>query len=184
MLALSPQSAHANATFELGLSGHGTQAPSSFPACPDENPFCEPLPVEWTGLVTVVTSGSADGTYTGADFVSITLDSNWFAFSVPGVSVVNSLPSPAFVTLSNGQVSSIDFDLVHDFGDVDTVERISFDGLSVSYFRCCAHHGDTVSVTGVLTNIPEPDTFSLLLAGLALSAVAQRARSRLGRREG
>ena len=172
-----PASASADASFELSLAGSGIYQPRFFPSCPDDNPNCDPVPIDWTGTVTIVTSSSADGIYTGPGFVSISIYSNLIDFMLPGVSLVEDIESPAFVTLSNGQVTSVDFHWGNNhLPDPQGQDIFGIHGLSAGYFRCCFHHGDAVDVSGVLTNIPEPETICLMLAGLAMTSLVLRHR--------
>jgi hypothetical protein len=167
-LALLPQKASAEATFELSLAGPGLFDPS----CPPHDEYCISEPFEWRGTVTLVTSSSADGTYTGASFLFLDLHSNLFSAASYGLGFVGGEPNwdaPASVTLSNGRVTSFEF-----FYDAP-YERSTFGGLSGSYYaNVDLPGGSEVQATAILTNVPEPEIVSLMLAGLLLTSLRRR----------
>jgi hypothetical protein len=164
-LALLPQEASAEATFELSLAG-----PGIFPCSPP----CQSEKFEWKGTVTLVTSSSADGTYTGESFLHLDVHTNLFSATSNGLGFVGGTPNadaPAFVTLSNGRVTSFDF--YYD----DQYELSIFSGLSGFYHELSdLPPGSAADATAILTNVPEPEIVPLMLAGLFLTALVRRSR--------
>lgn len=170
-LALLPQTASAEATFELGLSGPGIFNPQ----CPPDDPHCPRIPFEWKGTVTLVTSSSADGTYTRDTFLFLDIDSNLLDATSNGLGFVGGQPNedaPASVTLFDGRVTSFDFYYDAPF------ELALFGGLTASYVASGAPQGPDIQATAVLADIPEPETLSLMFAGLLLTSVVRRSRTR------
>ncbi|HEY2560752.1 MAG TPA: PEP-CTERM sorting domain-containing protein [Caldimonas sp.] len=171
---LCSASAHADSTFAFDFTGSGTGFPNlairpncffgdpSYPAC------AEDYTVAWIGAGEVVTSGSADGVYTGADVtffsslanIKTASDSNGWTWG------------PITVTIADGEISSIDFFAVANGGD----ETLRFSGLDAGYTRQ-EFHEDRIIASGTVLPIlgpaPEPETYALMLAGL-LGIVARR----------
>jgi len=177
-LASLPQNASALATFELAISGPGLAPPPGFFCSPPIGPDCQPMPFRWHGTVTLVTTGVADGIYTGASFVSLSIVSNVFSAQTPGLNMVFYQAIPGYfasVTLLNRRVAGFEFASTDPpFPDVE--EDVIFSGMGASYFACCGHHGGEIDATAVLTNIPEPEIVSLMLAGLLLASLMRRSR--------
>ena len=166
-LASLPQNASALATFELAISGPGLALSPGFFCSPPIGPDCQPMPFRWHGTVTLVTTGVADGIYTGDSFVSLSIVSNVFSAQTPGLNMVFYQAIPGYfasVTLLNRRVAGFEFASTDPpFPDVE--EDVIFSGMGASYFACCGHHGGEIDATAVLTNIPEPEIVSLMLAG-------------------
>jgi hypothetical protein len=122
--------------------------------------------------VTLVTSGDADGIYSGpGSFLSISVDTNWFSVTTPGVNLLAGRPVDfSSATVANGKVTSLYFWVMDD------VENAQFGGLDASYVVSGAHHGGYLSVNAVLNNVPEPETLSLMVAGLLLTGLVRRSR--------
>ena len=166
LTVLAPQRVSAQATNELAIFGPAE-------SCPLDNPPCEN--VMWTGTVTIVTSSGANGVYSGASFLSLLVDSSLFSATSDGLNFDNGVPVPgdfASVTLSNGWITSFDF----TYANQPNFELAVFQGLSGHYSRSGAPDGLTISAFTIITNIPEPEVFSLMLAGLLLTSVVQGTR--------
>jgi len=176
-LASLPQNASALETFVLNFSGPGTYTPPGFECEIPGSPACDPQPIEWVGTVTLVTTGAADGVYSGDSFVSLSIVSNLFSAESPGLNMDTYHPILSFasVTLLNGQVTGFEFFSGHP-PIFNMVENVAFGGMGASYYQCCAHHGPEIQATAILTNIPEPEIVSLMLAGLLLTGLARRSR--------
>ena len=177
VLASLPQNASALATFDLAFSGPGLYTPSGFECSPpDPPPFCKTTAFWWHGTATLVATGRADGVYSGDSFVSLSIVSNLFSAESPGLNMNTYLPVPgsfASVTLLNGLVTGFEF-FSQDPPIPDMVEDVRFSGMGASYSQCCAHHGPDIDATAILTNIPEPEIVSLMLAGLLLTSLMRR----------
>jgi hypothetical protein len=175
-LASLPQDASALATFELAFSGPGLALPPGFFCSPPIGPDCQPEHFRWHGTATLVTTGVADGIYIGDSFVSLSIVSNVFSAETPGLNMVFYQAIPGYfasVTLLNGRVTGFEFAST-DPPVPDVVENVIFSGMGASYFECCGHHGGEIDATAVLTNIPEPEIVSLMLAGLLLTSLMRR----------
>jgi hypothetical protein len=176
LLLVLPCAAFSQSTFVLGLQGQGTFQPNGFPTCPVDNPFCTPVPVTWSGTLTVVTSSDADGTYLGgAGLASIDLESNLVDSFSAGFNWDNGGPTflPASVTISAGAVSSISY---FDNSLVGATQRLGIDGLVARYSFDDAHHGPRVFAVGIVGAVPEPSTYALMAAGLFAGAGLSRRR--------
>ncbi|HUG21885.1 PEP-CTERM sorting domain-containing protein [Piscinibacter sp.] len=128
----------------------------------------------WTGWMQVTTSGASDGTYTGDDLLDLTLNTNWASFSVDGNgfgdSILNAWVS---VTLLSGDVVSIDGSVEYGVGPY---ELVKFESDRLRYVFEGAHHIGPSEGTAIFTAIPEPSTYALLLAGLAVVVGSARRR--------
>ena len=177
-LASLPSDASAEATFQLGLSGPGTVIPSGFEC----SPICKPKSFWWSGPVTLVTSSDADGVYSGpGSFISLSIQTNLLSVTSPGLNFAVGDGTPtegsfASVTIANGQVTSFGFIYVL-LGEPDFEEVVEFGGLAATYSQSGGHHGPIIEASAVLTNVPEPETLSLMLAGL-VAGLAVRSRTR------
>ncbi|MGH8796491.1 MAG: PEP-CTERM sorting domain-containing protein [Caldimonas sp.] len=160
-------SAHA-ATFDFNLEGTSTTLwnPYAHPEClTGDAPGCrEPHVVPWIGSMHVQTDSFADGTYFGAHLLSFGFTSNLFAYpDLPGWS------HPPTITLFSGKVASVS---LHGDGDNSFFDIRGFD----ASFQQGEPHADFITATGTLAPVPEPDTGTLLLAGLALVGIVARRR--------
>ncbi|MFL6696117.1 MAG: PEP-CTERM sorting domain-containing protein [Vitreoscilla sp.] len=180
--ALAAALVHAGAqgaTYVATLSGSGTHQTQT------------DTPITWTGQVTVVTDGTADGTYTGATLESITVDTDVFDWSftkgqtqvltepLPGVFLLVGPEPGTSVSLAGGRLSGIDL-VYDDESNIDTMSGLTVS--AVSQCRTGACHGvpDNYMVSGTLTplagTVPEPPAPWMLLAGLGLAATGLRRR--------
>jgi len=167
-LASLPHDASAEATFKLSLAGPAIR-PCSTP--------CQSEEFEWRGIVTLVTSSGADGTYEGPRSLFLSVDSNLFSQTSNGVIYVNGDPYPdifASATILNGQVTSFDF-YFNDGADL-VFEEVIFGGLEATYELTGLHQGGDTFASAILVNIPEPEIVSLMLAGLLLTGLVRRSR--------
>ena len=122
----------------------------------------------WIGTVSAVVATDADGTFSGADFVSLRLDSNVASFAALSSQVQGS------ITVLGGEVTSID--VYYSFAGSDV--RLIFAGLTADYSQVALHHYGPTYATGILTPVPEPETYALMGAGLLLTIrLARRKRA-------
>jgi hypothetical protein len=142
------------------------------------------VPFAWTGTIDVTTSSGADGVYSGSNLLSFTGQAALtapaqyavfgFQFATDGTGGSFFPTGPPVVTIGNGLVTSIDASGSFHPGD------ISFNGLHVAYGGFF-FHGGTTSSNGSLTNVsavPEPETYAVLLLGLAGIGFVARKRKR------
>ncbi len=179
VLAAFPQSATAQATFELAFSGPGTYTPNGFFCATSGlgSPECAPQPIQWVGTVTLVLADDADGAYAGDSFISLAIQSNLFNATSPGLNLNEYNPVPgdlATVVLSNGQVTAFEFFSIYTPSGGD--EGVLFTGMEAFYGVCCGVSGPWIEAHAVVTNaavtnIPEPEIVSLMLAGLLVGLV-------------
>lgn len=166
-------SAFADATYELALEGTVEHVLD----CWEDLPHCMPGPPTvvispWTGHVTLDVASSGDGTFQDPAVLSFAFVANVGGFSVPG----DEPPPPATprlypffgsVTIADGRVASIDANYYFaPFWDI----FLDFTGLSVVYTQPPTHHIGPTTAVGVLTPVPEPAAWGLLLCGLVLTS--------------
>jgi hypothetical protein len=112
----------------------------------------------WIGTVSAVVATDGDGTFSGADFVSLQLNSNVVSFSALSSEVLGS------ITVLGGEVTSIDVYYRLPGTDIS----VDFHQLSVTYTQPPQHHYGPTWAGGTLTPVPEPEIYVLLSAGLLL----------------
>ena len=143
-------SARASATFEFNLSGQFDQLSTPEVIFP------------WTGKLTVVLDSGADGTYDNADMVSFDLVSTCCTFHEP---TVTPIPFYASFIVADGRLTSIS---AAYYDPIIPVVVTRFDGLTVSYDQPLIDFTPPTVGTAVLTPVPEPAAWAMLLFGLAL----------------
>ena len=158
---LGSGSARADATFRFAVSGQF-----------DEQDGSGDVLYPWTGQLTVVLDSGADGTYGNADLVSFDMVSTNVDFVEPSVTPI---PFIADFTVADGQLTSID--AVY-YDPVFPIVVTSFGGLTVSYDQPLIYFSPPTVGTAVLTPMPEPGAWAMLLFGLALAAVGSRIHGR------
>ncbi|HEX2542787.1 MAG TPA: PEP-CTERM sorting domain-containing protein [Caldimonas sp.] len=163
-------SAAASFTFAL----HGTGAYLEQPAHSGVPQATPGLAFEWLGTLTFATGSSADGTY--LPFVgphgllsSFSLNTNLISFDLGRG--LNNVQIPPVITLSGGEVTFILF-RYEELPDV----FVRIDGMSATYSSTlnAGFHSSAVASLTPVTPVPEPETYALLLVGLALCGVARR----------
>ena len=156
---LAPRSAHANATFEFALSGQLQQQEGcGDPGCTVPGVVVFP----WTGALTVVLDSGADGVYDSTDLVSFVMDSNCCSVDEPGI---DSIPFVASFTVAGGRLTSID---ATSLDATFPVVVTTFSGLTVSYFQPPIFFTPETTGQAVLTPVPEPAAWAMLVLGLVL----------------
>ena len=155
MLGVSCACASANATFEFKLSGQFDQL-----STPE-------LIYPWTGKLTVVLDSGADGTYDNADMVSFDLVSTCCTFHEP---TVTPIPFFASFIVADGRLTSIS---AAYYDPIIPIVVTRFDGLTVSYDQPLIDFTPPTVGTAVLTPVPEPAGWAMLLFGLAWMARAR-----------
>ena len=163
--SLASGSARANATFQFILSGQLDQ----IYGCPDSS--CGSPPdhsYPWTGTLTVVLDSGADGMYDNADMVSFDLVSTCCTFHEP---TVTAIPFLANFTVADGKLTSIS---AAYYDPIVPIVVTTFSGLTVGYDQPLIDFTPPTVGTAVLTPVPEPAAWAMLLFGLALAAVGAR----------
>lgn len=130
------------------------------PGCPPE------YEMGWGGTLVVQLDSSSDGTFTGWDVMSMTFTSNFGSWQVGG-------NSGAVVTVSGGQVDSIDFAVTNPSTTIDNWESgfqpaaitWSMSGGTMSEIGYGTVTGDSWSMVGGITPVPEPAPAALLALG-------------------
>ena len=180
-------------TFQFTFQGSGTHLWNFYEcgSAPDpitcaNGPGAYITPIGWSGSINITTSDDHDGVYSGAEVLSFNMASNLASFTTDG------LGSGLFgwglaVTVNDGRVTSINGGGYPYPPNVDPYTGISFSGLTASYsFGDCHHCGvyaATAELTPVVTSVPEPETYLMTLAGLAMiGALARWRRPQSGRR--
>jgi hypothetical protein len=174
----------------LSLGGVGPSAASSFSYVLDASaaylleaaytgskPQVHPgEPIAWNGTLTFETSSAADGTYLTplvpdmGRVTSFVLSTNLISYDLK--SGISNVQIPPYVILKDGKVADLGF-RVEPLPDIWV--RIS--GMNVTY-SSTLYDGFHAGGTGTLvaTPIPEPETYALMLAGIA--AIAGQVRRR------
>ena len=163
LLAVFSTSARADATFLFSLSGeqetHGCANP---PSCTLD--FVTP----WMGKLTVVLDTGADGAYGNADLVSFDLASNLGSIHEP---IVAPIPFDASFIVAGGKLTAIG---AHYYDPTVPDDLTTFNGMNV-YVNNPAHFfTPPVTGTAILTPVPEPGIWAMLLCGLALAVGGAR----------
>jgi hypothetical protein len=185
-LAAAATASQASAGWEFAVNGSGTVAAGGTEGCAPDFPDQCPQTAAWMGTLTFVTASADDGTYGIGQVVDdawvpggilhVRLDSNLGFTDVDGHEDpgLQFFPGgyPYAITVAGGHVTDI------QWTSLEAPESIGF--LQVNGFRLTytssVYHGPTVDASGTLTAIPEPGTFALSLAGLALTALALKRR--------
>ena len=162
-------SARADASYLLTLQGTDQRY---YPPCriPGQAPPCDvTVELPWTGTLRIVVDSNADGVFADADVLSFSFQTNLGSLVLPF------MPTGS-VTVSDGRVSSVDFNGAYPAGDGDYF----FLGLQAHYDRNFdAPHTGADSAVGELTAVPEPGAAAVMLVALALAgAGAARLRRR------
>ena len=171
-------------SFDMGMSGTGV---TLIDGNVTSAPFGSNVAFGWAGNLHIETDASSDGVYSGARLTSFTARGAMdgvVPYAVFGFDIVGSglsygdfpnygviLPT---VTLTNGRVSAVTGSLRF----LPTSGTISFAGMSVSQNGVYWHQGTTYSSGTIaapifatyavpVTPVPEPETYAMLLAGLA-----------------
>lgn len=160
-------SARANATFLFDLSGQFDQAYGcGDPSCDKPQDHFFP----WSGKLVVVLDSGADGTYANDDMVSFDLVSTCCTFHEPSFTPI---PFYASFIVAGGKLTSIG--AVY-YDPIFPIIVTTFGGLTVSYYQPLIYFTPDTVGTAVLTPIPEPATWTMLLFGLAAAVAVAGAR--------
>ena len=141
-------------------------------------------PFDWFGRLTIQTSSSLDGIYSAyADEfpgsvgpLSVQFTSNLASFSTGGVTPGATFYIPPYVVVSGGQITSIRTSV-----DLFSSIFVRFDGLHADYVNSGDNSYKGVAVGTFVPSVaavPEPESYALLLAGLAAIGAVQRGRRR------
>jgi hypothetical protein len=175
--------AAAEETFQFRVQGSGTHL-WNFWECehaPDP-PTCAfgPGPyitdIGWFGSVDITTSDGRDGVYTGSDLL-FEMSSNWASFITDGYGS-GLYGFGMSVTLADGRVTDVRGWGNPQFPSFEPYTTVSFSGLTASFTLEGCHHCGSYHGTAELVAIPEPGTWLLTLAGLALVAAFTTRRRR------
>ena len=172
LLVGTSSGALADYTSFLALSGSYTFTPG---VCTVPGPCATTSP--WLGTVTVVTDSAVNGSYTGDHLLAVTLVTD------KQLGAGFSLLAPATgqwgfsVVLAGGEATSIN----GTYPDVSNsrLETYSFSGLQLAYDAGYGYHAGTAQGSATLTPIapaPEPASYAMLLAGLAVLSFVSRRR--------
>jgi hypothetical protein len=177
--------AAAEATFHLPVQGSGTHWWNYWecPNAPDPDTCAfGPDPyitdIDWFGSIDITTSDDHDGVYTGSDLL-FAMSSNWASFITDGYGS-GLYGFGMSVTLEDGRVTDISGYGNPQFPSFEPYITVSFSGLTASFTLEGCHHCGTYHATADLAPIPEPATWLLTLASLALIASRTTRRPRSG----
>lgn len=175
---LAQPGAHA-ATFVANLAGTGIHQTST-----DD-------PITWTGQVTVVTDGSANGIYAGDTLESITVDTDVFDWSftkgqtqivweaLPGLFLLVGPEAGASVTLADGRLTGISL-IYDDYFNVDVMSGLQVQAQSLCRTGDCHGVPNNYLVSGTLaplaSPVPEPPDWIMLLTSLGAALALARPR--------
>ena len=141
--------------------------------------------ITWTGKVTVVTDGAADGTYTGGTLESITVDTDVFDWSftkgqtqftwqpLAGLFLQVGPEPGASVTLADGRLTGVNL-VYDDYFNIDWMSGLQVQAQTVCRILDCHGGPNNYLVSGTLTPVPEAPNALLLLAGLGLAGTLAR----------
>ena len=160
-------------TWLFELDGFGTAAAGGTQGCGPENPDQCLHDVTWRGTFSVETAGSADGTYVGDDVLEIRLVSNFVSYDFTSFPYSPAWQVPPSVTISGGEVTSINVQYSNDGQVRYPPDYFTVDGLRV-YFTTSGYHEPFAELFGSLSSIPEPGGAAPVLAGLAILALFAR----------
>jgi hypothetical protein len=170
-------------SYSFTFSGGGTHLYDAY-ECPDQICTTFGYNFVWNGSVALVTSSAADGVYTGADVISLAVNSPFgslSSFSTDGFGAGSFYgPSTAVtVTIAGGVVTGIS----SDFWPSQYTE-ISFTGLDIGLREGLdvagipAHHAGLTFAGAVLTPVPEPSSWALVAMGLLAAGAHRRIKSK------
>jgi PEP-CTERM motif len=165
------QSAMSSTTFLLDLRGQATHEVNAWECSPSPcsggGPRLEPVTFDWLGALTLVTADDADGVYYGGleypdgELLSLSLESNLDDFD---------RPFTASAVVVGGHVVALDA-----YFENSPVKFVLADMTAFYDQPPMPHFGETRG-TAIVTNVPEPSTWLLMVLGLAGVAVATRRR--------
>jgi hypothetical protein len=168
--AIFANSASADESYVLSVNGKGVHALDAYECpgtiCPLDQ---QVVSFDWGGLLTVVVNSDAAGTFTGSQVVSLAFERSMGLVSSFSSQSLFGFSGPPSVTVSDGEVTSIDAYLPYS-----PYQKVTFSGLSVQYFEPSQHHYGSTTATAVLAPVPEPSTWLLLICGLAAIATTSR----------
>jgi len=183
-LAMISAGAQASSTFNLEIRGAGEYGEYGMTPQPNGDPL---WPVYWYGSLTVETSSRADGVYTGTDLLSIDYQSNYgstFSYLAgdgettdPDTGLTQGMAPGASVTISGGRITSVDFHYLAEWPGTGLFDGLQASGSSISMggeFTYNSHYTDA-ELSGTVTDVPEPASAALLLAGLLITGTRLRA---------
>jgi hypothetical protein len=170
---IAPPARAVPTTYQLAINGTASVRASSPPFDP-----VVPTILSWTGTVSLTAPAEADGTFTATAF---SVDAGHFLFSSANLNgFILPFGGPNF-TVADGLVSSVS--LSANVPALDPPNRMSFSlaGMTASATLVSATRSGqgpffSEDDVGVLTNVPEPETYALMLAGLAVLGMARRQR--------
>ena len=183
-LAAAAACAQAYPTYKFEVHGSGLYAVGGTEGCSPAHPEECVHATDWTGILTVQTANSADGTYD----IGQVVDNNWVPggiirvmldSNVGGVDVdAQAFPGAQFfpdtfpyaVTIVGNRVTAIEW-TSQDAPDGGPFLHV--DGLAVTY-QSSLYHEAYADVTGTLTAIPEPGAAALTWLGLVAVALGLR----------
>ncbi len=138
--------------------------------------LCGPVDIDeyspWTGSVSLTAPSELDGTFSPAAFEVD--DDGFFQFSSEDLGMWF-VPLPPSFTVAGGLVTDAELNAIApDGGGFSLVGMTAGGGFSA----VITAGGASVTFNGILTNVPEPETYGLMLGGLAFGVVRTRRRRR------
>ena len=160
-------------TYQLAISGTVSVTSTTPPFDP-----VVPTIFPWTGTVSLTAPTEADGSFSPTAFA---VDAQTWVFSSANLNGYFLAFGGPFFTVADGLVSSVSLSASVPGGSPRFQQSFGLSGMTA--------HGTLLSITtttiplfyandavGVLTNVPEPETYALMLAGLAALGLASRQR--------